>query len=121
MSRRTFAESFKDAGSGMRYCLGTQRNMRIHLAVACIALIAAWVMKLDRLEVALVVFAISLVLVAEMFNTALEKTIDLFITTYHPLARTAKHIAAGAVLVAALNAVLTGFFVFAPHLRACFG
>ncbi len=121
MGRRTFRESFRDAGAGMRYCFGTQRNMKIHLAAACIALAAAWVLKLDRLEIALVVFAVSLVLVTEMFNTALEKTMDLFITTYHPLAQTAKHIAAGAVLVAALNAVATGFFVFFPHLRALFG
>lgn len=120
MSRRTLAESFRDAGAGMGYCLATQRNMRIHLAAACIALFAAWALKLDRLETALVVFAISLVLVAEMFNTALEKTVDLFVATYHPLARTAKHIAAGAVLVAALNALLTGFLVFLPHLRPLF-
>lgn len=94
--------------------------MKIHLAAAFVALAAAWVLRLNRLEVGLVVFAISLVLVAEMFNTAFEKSIDLFVTTYHPPVRTVKHIAAGAVLVAALNAVATGFFVFLPHLRAFF-
>jgi diacylglycerol kinase len=63
-----------------------------------------------------VVFAITLVLVAEMFNTAVEKTVDLYINTYHPGARLAKHIAAGAVLAAAINAVIIGLIVFIPHL-----
>ena len=116
MAERTFKESFRDAGSGIWYSILTQRNMKIHLTVAVLVLVISWVLGLNRLEFTLVVFAITLVLVAEMFNTAIEKTVDLFINTYHPGARLAKHIAAGAVLAAAINAVIIGLLVFIPHL-----
>ncbi len=117
MSRRSFKMSLQDALSGLWYCLCTQRNMQAHLGVAVAVLVAAWLLKLSRLEWVLVLFAISLVVVAEMFNTALERTVDLFVDTYHPLARLAKHIAAGAVLVSALNAAAVGVLIFLPHLR----
>jgi diacylglycerol kinase len=108
--------SFVDALSGIGFCLSTQRNMQVHLVAMVAVLAAAWLLKLDRLEWVLVLFAISFVVMAEMFNTAVEKTIDLFVGTYHPLARLAKHIAAGAVLVAALNAVVVGVLIFLPHI-----
>lgn len=117
MYRRNFKISFRDAGGGLWYCLSTQHNMQVHLAVAAVVLAVSWLLKLSRLELGLVLFAISFVMVAEMINTAVEKTVDLFVNTYHPLARLAKHIAAGAVLIAALNAVAVGALVFLPHLR----
>lgn len=116
MHRRSFKVSFWDAGAGIWYCLSTQRNMRVHAAAAAAALAVSWLLKLDRLEWALVIFAISLVMAAEMFNTALEKAVDLFVDTYHPLAALAKHIAAAAVLVSALNAIAVGVLVFLPHI-----
>jgi diacylglycerol kinase len=116
MRRRSFAQSFLDAWSGITYSLRTQRNMRIHLAAAAAAVLLSLLLRLGRLELALVILAIYLVIAAEMFNTAVEKTVDLFVTTYHPLAKLAKDIAAGAVLVAALNAVATGLLVILPHL-----
>lgn len=116
MGERRFRESLHDAWDGIRYCILTQRNMKIHLAAAVLALIVSWVLGLSRLEFALVVIAITLVLAAEMFNTAAEKAVDLHIDTYHPVARLVKHIAAGAVLAAAINAVIIGLLVFLPHL-----
>jgi diacylglycerol kinase len=113
--------SFRDALSGMGYCLSTQRNMQVHMVVAVAVLVAAWLLKLSRLEWALLLFAISFVMAAEMFNTALERTVDLFVDNYHPLARLAKHIAAGAVLVSALNAAVVGVLIFLPHLRMLIG
>ncbi|MGD0621972.1 MAG: diacylglycerol kinase family protein [Thermacetogeniaceae bacterium] len=121
MYRRSFKMSFRDALSGMGYCLSTQRNMQVHMVVAVAVLVAAWLLKLSRLEWALLLFAISFVMAAEMFNTALERTVDLFVDNYHPLARLAKHIAAGAVLVSALNAAVVGVLIFLPHLRMLIG
>ncbi len=118
MPRRSFTGSFRDAWAGLWFCVTTQRNMRIHLAAAIIVLGTVWLLGLSRVEMALVVFAVSFVLAAEMFNTAVEKAVDLYTPTYHPLARLAKHIAAGAVLVAACNAVVTGVLVILPHLQA---
>lgn len=116
MPSRSFKSSLQDALSGLSYCLGTQRNMQVHLVAALGVLIAAWLLKLNRLEWALALFAIGFVMVAEMFNTAMERTVDLFVNTYHPLARLAKHIAAGAVLAAALTAAAVGALIFLPHL-----
>ncbi|HHV35278.1 MAG TPA: diacylglycerol kinase family protein [Syntrophomonadaceae bacterium] len=117
MEERRFKESFQDAWAGIRYSIRTQRNMKIHLAAAVLVLLVSYVLGLSRMEFALVLFAITLVLVAEMFNTAVEKTVDLYIKTYHSGARLAKHIAAGAVLVTAINAVIIGLIVFLPYLR----
>ncbi|HBG22802.1 MAG TPA: diacylglycerol kinase [Peptococcaceae bacterium] len=116
MAERKFKDSFREAGAGIWYCVVSQRNMKIHLLATIIVLIASWLLGLNPVEFALVIFAITLVLVAEMFNTAVEKTIDLYVKTYHPGARMAKHVAAGAVLVAAINSVVIGVIVFGPHL-----
>ncbi len=118
MPRRSFSESFRDAWAGLVFCIRSQRNMQIHLAGAAVVLIAVFWLGLSRLETAVVVFAVSFVLVAEMFNTAVEKAVDLYTTAYHPMARLAKHIAAGAVLLAALNAVAAGLLVILPHIQA---
>lgn len=118
MRTRPFRDSFCDAFSGLWYCISSQRNMKVHLATAVFTVIICWLLGLNRLEVALIIFAISLVLVTEMVNTAVERAVDLFVnSTYHPLARLSKHIAAGAVLLAALNAVVIGLLVFIPHLH----
>jgi diacylglycerol kinase (ATP) len=116
MLRRNIGLSFRDAVSGLWYCLRTQQNMQAHAAALVLVLAASWLLRLDLVEWVLVIGAASFVLVAEMFNTAIERTVDLFVDTYHPLARLAKHIAAGAVLISALNAAAVGVLVFLPHL-----
>jgi diacylglycerol kinase len=116
MAERKFKDSLRDARAGIWYCILSQRNMKIHLSAAIIALAVSWFIGLNPLEFALVIFAITLVLVAEMFNTAVETTIDLYVKTYHPGARLAKHVAAGAVLVATINSVLIGVIVYGPYL-----
>lgn len=108
--------SFNWAFEGIVYVLRTQRNMQIHVGAAVVALTAGLLLDFSRLEMALILGAISLVLVAEMVNTAIEATIDAVITTYHPLVKTAKDVAAGAVLVATINALAVAYFVFYEHL-----
>ncbi len=120
MEKRKFKESFGDAWSGISYGVVTQRNMKIHLLATAFVLIAAKGLGLNNIEIALLVFAITLVLVAEMFNTAVEKAVDLYTNTYHPDARWAKHLGAGAVLFAALGAVVIGLLIFIPHLYKLF-
>jgi diacylglycerol kinase (ATP) len=104
--------SFNWAFEGIVYVLRTQRNMQIHVAVAVIALVLGLVLDFSRLELAAVMGAVSLVLVAEMMNTAIEAAIDAVVTTYHPLVKIAKDVAAGAVLVATVNALAIAYFVF---------
>lgn len=108
--------SFNWAFEGIVYVLRTQRNMQIHAAAAVIVLVMGLLLDFTRLQLAVVIGAISLVLVAEMLNTAIEAAIDAVVTTYHPLVKIAKDVAAGAVLVATVNALAIAYFVFYDRL-----
>ena len=108
--------SFTWAFEGIVYCLRTQRNMKVHMGAAVVALVLGLVFDLSRLELAAVLVAISLVLVAEMLNTAIEAAVDAVVDTYHPLVKIAKDVAAGAVLVATVNALAIAYFVFYERL-----
>jgi diacylglycerol kinase (ATP) len=117
-SRRTPAvlQSFNWAFEGVIHVLRTERNMRIHFALATAVLVLAFSYGVTKLELMALLIAISFVLIAEMVNTAIEATIDLATTSFDPLAKMAKDIAAGAVLIAAVNAVVIGYLVFADRL-----
>jgi diacylglycerol kinase (ATP) len=115
MSRRrslSLIDSFNFAIEGLIHVLRTHRNMRIHFAVAVAVLVAAVWKGVNRFELIALLLAITFVLVAEMINSAIEQAIDLATTSFDPLAKLAKDIAAGAVLIAAINAVAVGYLVF---------
>lgn len=118
--RRTPAiiQSLNWAFEGVIHVLRTQRNMRIHFAIATVVLVLAFSYGVTRLELMALLVAISFVLIAEMVNTAIEATIDLATTSFDPLAKVAKDIVAGAVLIAAVNAVVVGYLVFADRLAS---
>ncbi len=103
--------SFTWAFEGIVFVLRTQRNMQVHVGAGLLVLILAVVLGVSRFELLALVIVVSLVLVAEMFNTALEAAIDAVITSYHPLVKIAKDVAAGAVLIAALAAVATAYLI----------
>ncbi len=109
---------FGYAFSGLWYALRTQRNVRVHLVAALLAILLGIWLHISALEFALLFVAITGVFSAEMFNTVLELCVDLASPTYHPLAKIAKDVAAGAVLLNALLAIIIGSFVFIPHLLA---
>jgi diacylglycerol kinase (ATP) len=109
-------ESFNFAFEGVIHVLRTQRNMRIHFAIAAAVLIAALTLGVDKGELIALLLAISFVLIAEMINTALEAGIDVATTSFDPLAKLAKDIAAGAVLIATVNAVAIGYLVFSDQI-----
>jgi diacylglycerol kinase (ATP) len=109
-------QSFNYAFDGIIHVLRTQRNMKIHFGVAVLVLVAAFFFDLDRLDIVALLVAISFVLIAEMINTALEYAIDIFTTRYDPLAKIAKDVAAGAVLIATVNALAVAYLVFYDNL-----
>jgi diacylglycerol kinase (ATP) len=109
-------ESFNFAFEGIIHVLRTQRNMRIHFAVAAAVLIAALWTGVDKIELIALLLAISFVLIAEMINTALEAGIDVATTSFDPLAKLAKDIAAGAVLISTVNAVAIGYLIFSDQI-----
>jgi diacylglycerol kinase (ATP) len=105
-------DSFRHALNGVLLSFKTQRHLRIHFLLALLVLLAGFVWKLPKAELLVLTGAISLVILAELFNTALETVVDLVTPEYHPLAKVAKDVAAGAVLVAAINAAVVGAILF---------
>ncbi len=114
MSQRSprLLDSVNFAFEGIIHVLRTQRNMRIHFAVAAVVLVAAVAADVTKLELIVLLLAIAFVLIAEMINSAIEGAIDVATSSFDPLAKLAKDIAAGAVLIAAINAVAVGYLVF---------
>jgi diacylglycerol kinase (ATP) len=112
-ARPNMIESFNYAIEGVIHVLRTQRNMRIHFAVAVAVIVGAVAVGVSKIELIALLLSIAFVLVAEMINTAIEGAIDAATTSFDPMAKLAKDIAAGAVLIASLNAVAVGYLVFA--------
>lgn len=112
MEVRKLIDSFNYAINGLLYALRTQRNMRIHFGFALIALLLSVLFDVSKVELLVLFFTISLVIVCELINTAVEAVVDLYTRRYHPLARIAKNVAAGAVLFSAVNAVIVGYLIF---------
>lgn len=108
--------SLKNAFFGLKYCFITQRNMVIHTLVGTAVFFLALLLRVSVSEKLFLLTAIFLLLVAEAFNTAIEKTIDLYTRKRNSLAHIAKDVAAGAVLMTALYAVIIGLAVLGPPL-----
>ena len=107
-----FLEACNNAVTGIIYAATTQRNVRIELVLAVIVMMLSLFYGLNTTEFLCLVFAIFFVIFAEMVNTAIETVVDLFVDVYHPKAKIAKDVAAGAVVLAACNALVVGYFIF---------
>src|SRR5215217_1527192 len=110
------ARSFHRAYRGVSYAVRTQRNMRFHVLVSAVVLVLSLFVGVSKLELAMLVLVIAIVLVTEILNTALEFTVDLVTREYHPLAKLAKDASAGAVLVASVAALAVGYLVLGDDL-----
>jgi diacylglycerol kinase len=108
--------SFGFAFAGLAHAWRTQRHLRIHVGIGLLALVFGAALGLDPAEWAVLLLTITAVLVLEMLNTVIESAVDLASPGYHPLAKVAKDVAAGAVLVAALGSVAVGGALFLPRL-----
>jgi diacylglycerol kinase (ATP) len=108
--------SFRFAFEGWSYVLRSQHNAWIHTVATIVVLILALWLRVSRLEWAILILTIAFVWSAEFANTALEAVIDLISPEKHPLAKIAKDVAAGAVLVSACAAVLIGLLLLGPPL-----
>lgn len=112
MKNQRLVESFNSAIEGFVYVFKSQRNMRLHFVVGLIAVLLGIVLNFTYIEFMVLCLTIAFVLFAEMFNTAIEHTIDLIKEEFHPLARIVKDICAGAVLLSAMSAVIVGYVLF---------
>lgn len=115
MDRRKLLQSFAYAISGIGYAFSTQRNMKIHGLAIILVVVAGFIAGVSRMEGAILSIAVFMVLAAETINTAVEKTVDMITADYHPLAKLAKNLAAGAVLLTAINALIIAGLIFGPY------
>ncbi|HHT45858.1 MAG TPA: diacylglycerol kinase family protein [Firmicutes bacterium] len=117
MKRKKIIYSFIDAFSGIIEAFHRERNMGLHVLGALVALAASYYFRVEKLEFLFVITAIFFVFITELINTAVEAAVDLNTEDFHPLARTAKNVAAGAVLFAAVFSLIVAYMVFAEKLR----
>jgi len=119
LHRRTLVASFNSAIEGFMHVVHTQRNMRMHLLAAVVVIIALLFLVgegITATEVLVVLSSISLVFITEMLNTAIEVMMDLVKSSHHPKAKVVKDVSAGAVLVAAVNALGVAYLLLARRM-----
>ena len=118
---RARGQSFVFAFQGVRWLLGREHNAWLHLGAAAVAAGLGWWLKISREDWCLVIFAITLVLAAEAFNTAIETLADALAPERHPLVGRAKDLAAAGVLITSAGAAVVGLLVFGPRLLVWLG
>lgn len=118
---RTFIQSFNNAVNGLKYAFRNEKNLRIHSAAAILVLLFSLFVDLSKTELLIVIFSISLVIIAELINTAIEVVVNVIIKVYHPKAKIIKDVAAGAVLVSALNSLIVAYILFIDRMGTGLG
>ena len=119
--KRTFKGSVKNCLDGISYVTKKKKNFKREIALGIIALILSYILKIDKIEFIIVLTMICLVLTTEIINTAIERTVDLVTKEYHELARIAKDVSAGSVLVTSIFALIIGIIIFIPKIITLLG
>ncbi len=116
MKPKTYTDSINCAIEGILYAARTQKHMRNHFLTALVLLLTLLIMRVSTLEFILIAICVSFVLFAELMNTAIEVVVDMVSPDFHPLAKVAKDVAAGAVLVAAIGAAVMGLLILSRYI-----
>lgn len=109
---KRFIDSVNHSISGIIHAFKTEKNMKIHFGIAIVVIIGSILLHVTRFELIAIIISITLVMFAELINTAVEAIVDLITDEYHELARIAKNVAAGAVTLTAINALVVAYLVF---------
>lgn len=112
MKNNNFLEACQNALDGIIYAITTQSNIKKQLVIAVIVMLVSLFFNLNKAEFLCLMFTVVLIIVAEMFNTAIETVVDLYTDLYHPKAKIAKDVGAGAVVISAINAIIVAYFLF---------
>ncbi|MDG4655494.1 diacylglycerol kinase family protein [Ectobacillus antri] len=120
MKKGKLINSFQYAFFGLWMCVRDERNMRIHIGAAVVVCGMGLCYDISRQEWSVLLLTIGAVMSLEAVNTAVEKVVDLTTTEHHPLAKYAKDVAAGAVLLFAFIAVVIGILIFSPYVQQSF-
>ena len=119
--KRTFKGSVKNCLDGISYVTKSEKNFKREIALGIISLILSYILKIDKIEFIIVLTMICLVLTTEIINTAIERAVDLVTKEYHELARIAKDVSAGSVLVTSIFALIIGIIIFMPKIITLLG
>ena len=109
---KNFFEALKNALNGLKYAIKTQKDLKIQIFIAIIVIIISILLKISKIEMIIITISIFLVIFAEVMNTAIEKTVDLVTQEYNEIAKIAKDVSAGAVLILAINSIIIGLYIF---------
>ncbi len=112
LKKGSFIDAWINAFNGIIYAVTTQRNIKWQLVIAVIVMLISLLFNLTRAEFLCLMFTVILIILAEMFNTAVETVVDLYTDLYHPKAKIAKDVAAGGVVITAVNALIVAYFLF---------
>ena len=112
MKNFNFISSFNYAIQGIVSVLKTEKNMKFHYLTALLVVIFSLFFNISSIEFMIILFSIILVVFAEMVNTAIERTVDLVVQDYNPIAKYVKDVSAGAVLITAINAIVCAYLIF---------
>lgn len=113
---QSFLNALKNALNGIKYTFKTQRNLKIQIVFAILAIILGLFLKLSITEWIILSLTIFLVLIVELINTAIETTVDMFTMEYNEKAKNAKDASAGAVTLMAIASIVVGMFLFIPKI-----
>lgn len=111
LKNKNFIHALKNAISGVFYSIKTQKNIRIQLLIAIVVIILGFILKLNTIEWLFIIFSIMFVIATEVMNTAVETVVNMYTKEYNELAKIAKDVAAGAVLIASINSVIVGIII----------
>lgn len=111
-----FLKSFVFAFQGIKSAFKSEFNFRFHFIAAILTIAAGFYFNITGFEWLVIILCIGLVITAELFNTAIEKIVNLVSPEYHPLAGQIKDIAAGAVLIIAITSLISGLIIFFPRI-----
>ena len=114
--RSSFGISFNNAMDGIEFALNHERNIKIEIFMGICASILGFLLSISVIEWAIIVLVIAMVLCLELVNTAIERAVDLTTKEYHELAKAAKDVSAGAVLVMSMFSVVVGIIIFLPKI-----
>lgn len=115
------SKSFLYAGEGLKTALKQEPNLRVHIAIAIIVLFLAILLGFNVFEWLLLLFAISLVIILELVNTAIESLVDIVSPEVKDKAKIAKDVSAASVFVAALVSIMVGIILFLPKIIMLLG
>lgn len=112
MKNKNLIESFNNAINGIIYTIKSERNMKLHITAAVLVIILSFYYKLTRVEFIIVCLTVAVVIISELFNTAIELIVDSFVPEYNPKAKVIKDVAAGAVMTSAFVSLIVAYFIF---------